>query len=122
MVTLRESSRMNFRRLAAGKLVLGANCSIQLPLPADLSICHSRFRLRFLAAAALAFALSATGFAFLTAGEPVSLPSLSALLLLTALAPPLAVRGVGLHGARETLQLKHHFLGLMESPVSIPQT
>ena len=64
---------------------------------ADISI-YSRFRLRFLAAAVLALALSATAFAFLTAGDPASLQSLSApaLLLLTALAPPLAVSGVGL--------------------------
>ena len=59
---------------------------------------YSRFRLRFLAAAILALALSATALDFLTAGDPVSPPSLSALLLLllTALAPPLAVNGVGL--------------------------
>jgi hypothetical protein len=60
---------------------------------------YSRFRLRFLAAAILALALSATALDFLTAGDPVSPPSLSALLLLlllTALAPPLAVSGVGL--------------------------
>lgn len=60
------------------------------------SLPHSRFRLRFFAAAALALALSVIAFDFLMAGEPGSVPSFSELPLLTALAPPLAVSGVGL--------------------------
>jgi hypothetical protein len=60
---------------------------------------HSRLRLRFLAAAVFALALSAMALDLLTTGDPVSPLSLSVLpaaLLLTALAPPLAVSGVGL--------------------------
>ncbi len=63
-------------------------------------LAQSRFRLRFLAAAALAFAASAV-FAFFPAAAAAAAscaaaPAVSAAPLLTAFAPPLAVSGISL--------------------------
>ena len=70
-------------------------------------LAQSRFRLRFLAAAALAFAAS-TVFAFFPAAAAAAAscaaaPAVSAAPLLTAFAPPLAVSGISLHMRAENI-------------------